>query len=273
MLQIRVIPCLLLQGDGLVKTIQFRDPKYVGDPINAVRIFNKKEVDELIFLDIDASRKRGIFGPRATGPRVDLIAKISDECFMPLSYGGGIKTVEQVRDILGTGVEKVSINTQAVDDPSFIRKAADIFGSQSIVVAIDVRRNPSGKYEVYTNGGVKPRGIDPVSHARHIEKMGAGEILINSIDRDGTMEGYDLDLIKAVSAAVSIPVIACGGAGRIEDFAPAVKAGASAVAAGSFFVFHGKRRAVLINYPARAELGAVLDDPQQAHPGVGGAIQ
>ena len=272
MLQIRVIPCLLLQGDGLVKTIQFKDPKYVGDPINAVRIFNKKEVDELIFLDIDASRKKGIFGPKATGPRMDLIAKLSDECFMPLSYGGGIKTVEQVRDILGTGVEKVSINTQAFDDPAFIRKAAAIFGSQSIVVAIDVRRNHDGKYEVYTNGGAKPRGIDPVSHARHMEQIGAGEIFINSIDRDGTMEGYDLALIKAVSDSVTIPVIACGGAGKIDDFAPAVKAGASAVAAGSFFVFHGKRRAVLINYPARAELGAILDDPRPEYPGMGGVI-
>lgn len=269
MLQIRVIPCLLLQGDGLVKTIQFKDPKYVGDPINAVRIFNKKEVDELIFLDIVASRKRQLFGPKATGPRTELIAKISDECFMPLSYGGGIKTVEQARDILGTGVEKISVNTQAVDDPSFVRKAADIFGSQSIVVAIDARRRPDGQYEVYTNGGARPRGIDPVSHARRAEELGAGEIFINSIDRDGTMEGYDLALIRAVSAAVKVPVIACGGAGRIEDFAPAVKAGASAVAAGSFFVFHGKRRAVLINYPARAELGAILGDP--AEPGVGGA--
>ncbi|HMK46812.1 MAG TPA: AglZ/HisF2 family acetamidino modification protein [Methanocella sp.] len=261
MLQIRVIPCLLLQGDGLVKTIQFKNPRYVGDPINAVRIYNKKEVDELIFLDIAASRKKGIFGPRAVGPRMDLISKISDECFMPFSYGGGIKTVEQIRDILGTGVEKVSINTQAVDDPGFIRRAANVFGSQSIVAAVDVRRRHDGKYEVYTNGGAKPRGIDPVSHVRRMECLGAGEIFLNSIDQDGTMGGYDLALIKAVSSAVNIPVIACGGAGKLDDFAPAVKSGASAVAAGSFFVFHGKRRAVLINYPARAELGAVLGDP------------
>ncbi|WP_424359181.1 AglZ/HisF2 family acetamidino modification protein [Methanocella sp. MCL-LM] len=272
MLQIRVIPCLLLQGDGLVKTIQFKDPKYVGDPINAVRIYNKKEVDELIFLDILASRKKSLFGPRATGPRVDLIAKISDECFMPLAYGGGIKSVEQVRDILGTGVEKVSINTQAVEDPAFIRRAADIFGSQSIVVAIDAKRRPDGKYEVYTHGGAKPCGIDPVSHARRMEEMGAGEIFINSIDHDGMMNGYDQELIKSVSSAVKVPVIACGGAGRIEDFAPAVKAGASAVAAGSFFVFHGKRRAVLINYPARAELGSVLDAGREPGPSTGGAM-
>jgi imidazole glycerol-phosphate synthase subunit HisF len=259
MLHTRVIPCLLMQGDGLVKTIQFKNPTYVGDPINAVRIFNKTEADELVFLDIMASRKKGIFSHRGSGkPRVDLIGKLSDECFMPLAYGGGIRAVEEVRDLLGAGVEKVVINTSAVEDPSFIRKASEVFGSQSIVVSIDALRQPDGRYEVYTHGGGKPAGIDPVAHAKHMESLGAGEIFINSIDRDGTMTGYDLALVRPVAEAVGIPVIACGGAGSLDHFTEAVRAGASAVAAGSFFVFHGRRRAVLINYPTRAEIEHVL---------------
>jgi cyclase len=250
-----VIPCLLLQGDGLVKTIQFRDARYVGDPINAVRIFNKTEADELVFLDIMASRKKGLFAHRESGkPRVDLIGKLSDECFMPLAYGGGIKSVEEVRNLLGTGVEKVVINTRAVEDPSFIKKASDVFGSQSIVVSIDAKRLSDGRYEVCTHGGAKPAGIDPVAHAKRMESMGAGEIFINSIDRDGTMQGYDLTLVGTVASAVGIPAIACGGAGSLDHFSAAVRAGASAVAAGSFFVFHGRRRAVLINYPTRTEI-------------------
>lgn len=265
MLHARVIPCLLMQGDGLVKTIQFKNPTYVGDPINAVRIFNKTEADELVFLDIMASRKKGIFAPRGSGkPRVDLIGKLSDECFMPLAYGGGIRTVEEVRDLLGTGVEKVVINTCAVEDPSFIKKASDVFGCQSIVVSIDALRHGDGQYEVYTHGGAKPAGIDPVAHAKHMESVGAGEIFINSIDRDGTMQGYDLTLVRSVADAVGIPVIACGGAGSLDHFTQAVHAGASAVAAGSFFVFHGRRRAVLINYPTRSEIEHVLPQPPEA---------
>jgi cyclase len=187
-------------------------------------------------------------------PRVDLIGKLSDECFMPLAYGGGIKTVPDIKDLLGTGVEKVVINTHAVEDPSFVRKASDVFGSQSIVVSIDARRHADGRYEVFTHGGAKPAGLDPVAHARRIEALGAGEIFINSIDRDGTMQGYDLELVRRVADAVGIPVIACGGAGNLEHFTMAIRAGASAVAAGSIFVFHGRRRAVLINYPTRDEI-------------------
>jgi|AGTN01.2.fsa_nt_gi Imidazoleglycerol-phosphate synthase len=248
-----------MQGDGLVKTIQFKSPTYVGDPINAVRIFNRTEADELVFLDIMASRKKGLFAPRGSGrPRVDLIGKLSDECFMPLAYGGGVKSVEEVRDLLGAGVEKVVINTHAVEDPLFIKKASDVFGSQSIVVSIDAKRLPDGHYEVYTHGGAMPAGIDPVAHAKRMESMGAGEIFINSIDRDGTMQGYDLELIRSVSSAVGIPAIACGGAGSLDHFSEAIRVGASAVAAGSFFVFHGRRRAVLINYPTRDEIDHVL---------------
>jgi imidazole glycerol-phosphate synthase subunit HisF len=245
MLQVRVIPCLLLKDKGLVKTIRFKDPKYVGDPINAAWIFNKKEVDELIFLNIGAN----------TAIPLDIVSKLSCECNMPLTYGGGIRTIDQVRMLFNSGVEKVSINTHAAEDPGFIREAAGIFGSQSIVVSIDALRHANGEYEVYTHGGTRPAGKDPVTFAIEMGSMGAGEIMINSIDRDGLMAGYDLELTRRVSSAVSIPVIACGGAGKPEDFASAISLGkASAAAAGSLFVFHGKRRAVLINYPARDEL-------------------
>lgn len=251
MLKTRVIPCLLLKGLGLVKTIKFKDPKYVGDPINAVKIFNDKEVDELIFLDISATveKKR---------PAIELITRIAGECFMPLAYGGGIGTIQDIQDILSLGAEKVSINTVAVETPELIRAAADLFGSQSIVVSIDVRKKLFGGYEVCIRGGKKATGLDPVAHAVRMEELGAGEILINSIDRDGTMQGYDTDLIKKVAGAVSIPVIACGGAGRVEDLGAAVKAGASAVSAGSMFVFRGRLRAVLINYPSIRELKEAL---------------
>jgi cyclase len=248
MLNTRVIPCLLLKGQGLVKTVKFKDPKYVGDPINAVKIFNDKEVDELLFLDITATveRKR---------PPLKVIAEIASECFMPLSYGGGIRTLDDLREIFTVGVEKVCINTHAVDDPSFIGKAADIFGNQSIVVSLDVRKSLFGKYEIYTQSGTKNTKLDPVSFAVRMEQLGAGELFVNSIDRDGTMQGYDIELIRQVSSAVRIPVIACGGAGTIDHLADGVKrGGASAVSAGSMFVFHGKHRAVLISYPGQGEL-------------------
>ena len=248
MLTTRVIPCLLLRNQGLVKTVKFKDPKYVGDPINAVRIFNDKEVDELLFLDITATVDRRT-------PRYKIISEIASECFMPLAYGGGIRSIEDIRQVLAVGVEKVCINTHAVDDPEFIRTAADIFGSQSIVVSIDVKKTLFGKYEVFTNSGSKASNLDPLSHAVRMEQMGAGEIFLNSIDRDGTMTGYDLELTRRVTAAVGIPVIACGGAGTVAHFRDAVKqGGASAVSAGSMFVFHGKHRAVLISYPDQAEL-------------------
>lgn len=252
MLKARVIPCLLLKNKGLVKTVQFKEPRYVGDPINAVWIFNQKEVDELIFLDIMATKE-------SNKPSIELISKISDECFMPLTVGGGIRSVEDIKELLNAGAEKVSINTYAVENPSFIKEASDVFGSQSIVVSIDAKRHKKGLYEVFTHRGTRPAGIDPVSLAVQMEGMGAGEILINSIDREGTMEGYDIQLIREVSDAVNIPVIACGGAGKLEDFADAINVGhASAVAAGSFFVFHGRRRAVLINFPTREELEPLL---------------
>ena len=244
----RVIPCLLLRNKGLVKTVKFKEPKYLGDPINIVRIFNDKEVDELIFLDITATVEH-------KKPPFKLLSEIASECFMPLGYGGGINNLEDIRTILSLGVEKVSINSHAIEDPSFITTAADQVGSQSIVVSIDVKKNFWGKYQVFTQNGRKKTGQDPLEFAVHMEQMGAGELLINSVDRDGTMQGYDLELIKQISGAVNIPVVACGGAGTVDDLAGVVNnGGASAAAAGSMFVFQGPHRAVLISYPTGKEL-------------------
>ncbi len=253
MLKTRVIPSLLIQGQRLVKTRVFRDPRYVGDPINAVRIFNDKEVDELVVLDIAATIEQ-------KPPNLRLISEMASECFMPLAYGGGIRSMDHLESIFSLGVEKIVINSEAAARPAFIRDAARKFGSQSVIVSIDVKKKWLGGYETRTRSGRQGTGLDPVQFACDMENAGAGEIFLNSIDRDGTMQGYDLDLIRAVSRAVSIPVIACGGAGNLADFAAAVKqGGASAVAAGSMFVFHGKHRAVLINYPSRRELEATFD--------------
>jgi cyclase len=252
MLRTRVIPCLLLKGQGLVKTVKFRNPKYVGDPINAVKIFNDKEVDELVFLDIEATVER-------RKPPIKLISDIASECFMPLAYGGGLRDLNDIKTIFNLGVEKVIINSYAIENSDFVKEASKRYGTQSIVVAVDVKRNAFGKYEVFSLGGRKKTKLNLVDHSKEMEELGAGEIFLNSIDRDGTMEGYDVVMIKRVTEAVSIPVIACGGAGRISDFTEAVrKGGASAVAAGSMFVFHGKHRAVLITYPLMKDLEEAL---------------
>jgi cyclase len=245
MIQTRVIPCLLLRNFGLVKTVRFKDPKYLGDPINIVRIFNDKEVDELVFLDITAisDRKR---------PPFELLTKIASECFMPLCYGGGVADTATMKALYTLGIEKVAINTAAIEDPSLVPAAAGEFGAQSVVVSIDVKKKKFGGYQVWTHGGRKATGVDPVEHARRMERAGAGEILLNSIDRDGTMTGYDIELVRQVSRAVCIPVVACGGAAGIQDLARAVKeGGASAAGAGSMFVFHGAHKAVLVSYPAQ----------------------
>jgi cyclase len=242
MLRNRVIPCLLLKNQVLVKTVKFKNPIYVGDPVNAVRIFNEKEVDELIFLDITATVEN-------RKPNFRLIEDIASECFMPFGYGGGIRDTDDIRVLFDLGVEKAVINTNAALAPEFVRTASSLFGSQSIVVSIDVGKTLFGQYETYTHGGKKGAGRGVIDHAKEMEAMGAGEILLTSIDRDGTGRGYDIDLIRQVSHATSVPLVASGGAGRVEDFAEAVAAGASAVAAGSLFVFHGKHRAVLITYP------------------------
>jgi len=243
MIKTRVIPSLLLKNRGLVKTVNFQDPKYLGDPINIIRIFNEKEVDELILLDIRASLER-------KRPSFDLIAQIADECFMPLGYGGGIRTLEDMKTLFHLGIEKIALNTYAVEEPSLIQKGAALFGNQSIMVSMDVKKNRSGRYEVFIYGGQKGTGLDPVEQAVKMEKLGAGELFLNSIERDGTGKGYDVELIQLVSKALRIPVVACGGAGKIGDFVQAVKiGGASAVSAGSLFVFQGPHRAVLISYP------------------------
>lgn len=252
MLKTRVIPVLLLKDKGLVKTVKFNNPTYIGDPINAVKIFNDKEVDELIFLDIDAARQN-------RPPLLETISEITNECFMPLCYGGGVRTVDQMKKIFSLGVEKVALNSAAVENPSLVREAARIFGSQSVIVSIDVKKNFWGKEEVVFFGGKKKTGFDPANFAKQMQEFGAGEIMLNSVDRDGTFQGYDLDLIKKVCESIDIPVIACGGAAGLEDFSAAVEAGASAVSAGSFFVFYGKNRAVLINYPTAKELESILN--------------
>lgn len=248
----RVIPCLLIKNLGLVKTVRFSKPKYLGDPINAVRIFNEKEVDELVILDIAATEEN-------REPDYKALADIASECFMPLGYGGGVRDVRQIERLFKLGIEKVCINTQAALNPNLVKESARLFGSQSIISSIDVKRKFGGKYEVLIKGGRTGTKTDPVAMAKRMEDMGAGEIFLNSIDRDGTMEGYDLDLIRRVSEAVSIPVVACGGAGSVDDIGKAIKQGqASAAAAGSLFVFQGKHRAVLINFPAPDDLNRVL---------------
>ena len=238
----RIIPVLLLKGLGLYKGIKFKDHKYLGDPLNAVKIFNDKEADELILLDIGATVESRI-------PQLDLIRGIADECYMPFAVGGGIRTVKQAKAIFDSGAEKIVINTAAMEMPELISEISGIYGSQSVVVSIDASENLLGSYSVYIRSGTVKTKWDPVKWAKHVEKLGAGEIMLTSIDKDGTMSGYDLNLIKLVSNAVDIPVIACGGAGKTEDFSLALKDGASAVAAGAKFVFHGKHRAVLITYP------------------------
>jgi imidazole glycerol-phosphate synthase subunit HisF len=254
MLRPRMMPCLLLKNMGLVKTIQFKNSRYIGDPINAVHIFNEEWVDELIFLDIEAHRN----GHHISS---DLVSKISDECYMPLTVGGGISTIESIHELLRAGAEKVAINTCALENPDIIREASRIFGSQSIVVSIDARLLKNGEYEAYTHGGTKPAGITPVVLAKRMEESGAGEIMINSIDRDGTWSGYDLNLVRMITSEVKIPVIACGGAGSVDDLAKAVYIGhASAVAAGSMFIYHGKKHAVLINFPSRDEIEKSFGD-------------
>lgn len=248
----RVIPVLLVRGAGLVKTVKFKEPKYIGDPINAIRIFNEKEVDELVFLDITASTE-------GRAPQFDLLKDIASEAFMPMAYGGGVSTLEQIKKIFGMGFEKVIINTAAYRNLELISEAAAIFGSQSIVGSVDVRSGLFGGYELRSQGGRKKESASLAEHLGALERAGAGEILVNSIDRDGTMSGYDINLLSKVRVCVKVPVVACGGASGVNDFVAAVERGhADAVAAGSLFVFVGPHRAVLINYPERSVLARVL---------------
>lgn len=238
---------LLIQKNGLVKSVRFKNHKYVGDPINAVKIFNDKEVDEIVILDISATAEK-------RKPNILQIKEIASEAFMPLAYGGGITKLDEIKELVTSGVEKVVLNTAAVQQPDLIKQGAEWVGSQSIVVSIDVKKNLWGKYKVFTMNGTNNTGLDPVEFAKQVERSGAGEIFLNSIERDGTFEGYDLQLIDAVTKAVHIPVVAVGGASSVDDFGKAVAHGASAVAAGSVFVFQRPHRAVLISYPSQKEL-------------------
>lgn len=253
MLRPRIIPCLLVKNGGLVKTVNFANPKYVGDPINAVKIFNEKEVDELIVLDIDATVQN-------REPDYGRIRNLAAECRMPLCYGGGVKTVEQVARIISLGVEKVAVSAAAISDPGIVERAAEVVGSQSIVVVMDVNKTErGGKYEVWTQNGRKPSGRYPVEFAKKMEELGAGEVVINSIDRDGVMKGYDLDLVNEIREAISLPITVLGGAGSLKDVAALIHSfGIIGAAAGSLFVFKGIYRAVLINYPSCAEKDALV---------------
>jgi cyclase len=245
----RVIPCLLLSPSrgGLVKTRRFREPKYVGDAINAVRIFNDKEVDELMVLDIDATRE-------GRGPDLAMIEELAGECFMPLCYGGGIRTTDEAKAIFALGVEKVALQSAFLRNPAIIREVADHAGEQAVVVSIDVEKDWLGRQRVRATRGVKPRHKDWREALTEAAAAGAGEILLTSVDREGTQSGMDIPLIEQASGMVDVPLIANGGAGSLADIQAAVKAGASAVAAGAFFVFHGPHRAVLITYPRYEEL-------------------
>ncbi len=247
MKRIRVIPGLLLHQKGLVKSVRFKDYKYVGDPINAVRIFNDKEVDELAIIDIDASREK-------RSPDISRIVSIVSEAFMPVAYGGGISQIGEAEKILSNGAEKVILNKAAVEKPALIGEIARRFGSQSVMISIDYKKSLFGSVTVFTDNGKTNTRLNPVSFAKQMEETGAGEILLNSIDRDGTFEGYDLVMIKRVSESVNIPVIAMGGAGSLADFRLAAEHGASAVCAGSLFVFQRPHRAVLISYPSQETL-------------------
>ena len=241
MLRPRIIPSLLVHENGLVKTVNFKNPKYVGDPINAVRIFNEKGVDELAIFDIDAT----VMGKE---PNYSLIERLASQSMMPLCYGGGVKTVEQAQRIFSLGIEKIALSSAVIQNPKLITEISDRVGAQSVIVVLDVKKKLLGGYEVYTHNGKKATGINPFKYVEEAQKLGAGEIVINSIDRDGVMKGYDLDLIAKVREKISLPMTVLGGAGTLEDIEKVIDAhGVIGVAAGSLFVFKGPYKAVLIN--------------------------
>jgi cyclase len=252
MLRTRVIPALLLRDESLVKTVRFGKFTYVGDPCNTVRIFNELEVDELMFLDITATND-------GRSPNLALLADIANECFMPLGYGGGIRRFEDAQAILKLGFEKVIVNSSAVENPRLVTELAEHFGRQAVIVSIDVKRDLMGHHRVRTRSGTHHTGLDPVEWAREAERLGAGEVLLTSIDREGSWEGFDIELIKSVTDAVHIPVVAQGGAGTLAHIAAVVQhAAASAVALGSMVVFQKKGMGVLVNFPEPNSLAAIL---------------
>ena len=250
----RVIPVLLLRNLGLVKSVKFKDYRYIGDPINAVKLFNDLRADELVFLDISASKENRKIS-------LEFVRKVGDESNMPFAVGGGIHSLRDIREILNSGAEKVIINTAAAENPDFIKHASQEFGSSTIVVCLDIKKKFLSNKVIWIYSGSKATSLDPLNYAKLMAEKGAGELLIQSIDHDGMMEGYDIELISSISNAVTIPVIACSGAGSYKHLNDAVrKANASAVAAGSLFVYHGPRSAVLINYPDHEELMHLFDE-------------
>jgi cyclase len=253
MLKNRIIPALLLQGGGLVKTQAFKNSKYVGDPTNAIKIFNEKEVDELIVIDINASKKN-------QNPNYEIIEMFASECFMPVCYGGGITNIDQAAKIFDLGIEKISIQSAALENFDLIEKIANRFGNQSVVISIDVIKNWLGKYKLYSSKNNKSLDKKWQDHLRAAVNAGAGEVLLTSVNNDGMQNGYDLTLINEATKEVNVPIIALGGAGKLAHFKDAIDAGASAVAAGSMFVFSGPHRAVLITYPQYGELQQLLEN-------------
>jgi imidazole glycerol-phosphate synthase subunit HisF len=251
MLKHRVIPCLLLRNGGLVKTMKFANPKYIGDPINAIRIFNEKEVDEIMVLDITATKEQ-------KNPNYALIEQFAGECFMPLCYGGGIQTVDQAQRLFSIGVEKVCLQTSVFKNVDIITKIADRFGSQSVLISIDIKKNWLGKYQLYSAASGRLLSKPWKDFLTETVAAGAGEVVLNAVDQDGMMNGMDTGLIHEASSAISVPLIAVGGVGSLDDIKAAVNAGASAVSAGAFFVFQGPLRAVLITYPQYSELANLL---------------
>ncbi len=253
MLKTRVIPCLQLIGESLVKTVKFGNHGYIGDPINTVRIFNELEVDELCFLDIRASVEN-------RSPNLAILKQIANECFMPLSYGGGVRDFDTAQKILLIGFEKIVLNTIAFKTPSVLMKISEHFGAQAVVGSIDVKKNIWGKYQVFVNDGKEKISLDPVEYAQQLVHEGVGEILLTSMDRDGTWAGFDVEIIRKITDAVSIPVIANGGAGSVEHIGEVVKKGnASAVALGSMVVYQKKGMGVLVNFPDSQRLNAILN--------------
>lgn len=243
----RVIPVLLLDGGALVKTTRFRRPRYLGDPINAVRIFNDLRADEVVFLDVRASREGRTIPP-------DFVRQVGEEADMPFAVGGGVRSLEDIRTLVAAGAEKVVLGTKAAQDPDFVAEAAAVFGSSTLAVCMDVKRTLFGGLRVRRGGGRGATAWDPVAFAALMEEKGAGELIVQSVDRDGTMAGYDLDTLRRVAERVGIPVVALGGAGSIRDLEQAHRAGATGLGAGSLFVFHGPHRGVLLSYPDRSEL-------------------
>lgn len=252
MLRPRIIPSLLIQDNGLVKTVNFKNPKYVGDPINAVKIFNEKEVDELAIFDIDATVK-------GLEPNYSLIERLANQSMMPLCYGGGVKSVEQAQRIFSLGIEKIALSSSVLQNPGLITEISERVGAQSVIVVLDVKKKMLGGYEVYTHNGKKGTGINPFKFVEEAQKLGAGEIVINSIDKDGVMKGYDLDLIAKVREKITLPMTVLGGAGSLGDIEKVIdKHGVIGVAAGSLFVFKGPYKAVLISYPSQIEKNKIF---------------